>query len=218
MKRHFFPFAQSLFLALMAASTFATAAEEAKAAKPDAAKGEALYANGDAARGIPACFACHGEKGNSTIGANPKLAGQHAQYLGKQLHDFTKSERNNAVMSTIAKALNATDIANVAAYLSTQAAKPGAAKNKDTVEIGKKIYRAGIPEKNVPACAGCHGPAGSGMPAQYPRLAGQHFEYTSAQLAAFVKLRKNSVPMMEIAKRMSEDDMKAVADYVAGLK
>lgn len=220
MKRDFFPFAKSVFLALMTVSAYASAAQE-PAAKPDASKGEALYVNGDSGRGIAACFACHGDKGNSTIAGNPKLAGQHAAYLSKQLLDFTKPERNQGIMTPIAKALTPADMANLGAYLSMQAAKPGNAKNKETLELGKKIYRAGIAEKNVPACAGCHSPTGAGMPAQYPRLAGQHFDYTAAQLSAFAATkggRKNSAQMVTIAKRMSDDEMKAVADYVAGLK
>jgi cytochrome c553 len=97
--------------------------------------------------------------------------------------------------------------------------KPGAAKNKDTLELGKQIYRGGIAEKHVPACASCHGAAGAGVPVQYPRLGGQHQEYTVAQLTAFrTGGRKNSPQMDTIAKRMSDDEMKAVADYIAGLK
>ncbi|MBI3229474.1 MAG: cytochrome c4 [Burkholderiales bacterium] len=220
MKRDFLPFAKFLFSALLAVSAFsAQAAEEKKAAKADVNKGQALYTNGDAAHSVPACASCHGEAGNSTISTNPKLAAQHEAYLAKQLTEFTKPERNNAVMTAIAKGLTAEDVKNVSAYLNEQKAKPGAAKNKDTIDAGKKIFRAGIAEKNVPACAGCHGATGAGMPSQYPRIAGQHFDYTVAQLTAFSKgTRKNNPVMMDIAKRMSEDDMKAVADYVAGLK
>lgn len=222
MKPAFIPFAKSLFLALLAVSTFASANQAKPAAnKPDVSKGEALYANGDAARNITACVACHGQAGNSTISTNPKLSAQHAAYLAKQLHDFTAPERNNPSMTSIAKAMSAEDIANVSAYLSLQKAKPGAAKDKDTVDLGKKIFRAGIAAKNVPACAACHGATGGGMPAQYPRLAGQHFDYTKGQLLSFAQSkggRKNSQQMTDIAKRMSEDEMKAVSDYIAGLK
>ena len=108
---------------------------------------------------------------------------------------------------------------NIAAYLSAQVSKPGAAKNKDTVEMGKKIYRAGIAEKNVPACASCHGVAGAGLPVQYPRIGGQHQDYTAAQLTTFrTGARYNNAAMTTIAKRMSADEMKAVADYIAGMK
>jgi len=220
MKRDFLPFAKFLFSALLAVSAFsAQAAEEKKAAKADVNKGQSLYTNGDAARSVPACASCHGEAGNSTISTNPKLAAQHEAYLAKQLKEFTKPERNNPVMTSIAKSLSPEDMQNLAAYLSEQKGKPGAAKNKDTVEAGKKIFRGGIAEKSVPACAGCHGATGAGIPAQYPRIGGQHMDYTLAQLTSFSKgTRKNNPVMMEIAKRMSEDEMKAVADYVAGLK
>jgi len=226
MKRDFLPFAKFLMSALLAvsATTAVHAAEEKKAAvkaevKADVGKGQALYVNGDATRAIPACASCHGEAGNSTINVNPKLSAQHDAYLVKQFHDFKNPERNNAVMTSIAKAMTAEEIKNVSAYLSEQKPKQGASKNKDTVEFGKKIYRAGIAEKNVPACASCHGATGAGMPILYPRLAGQHMDYTVAQLEGFSKnTRKNSAQMTTIAKRMSVDEMKAVADYIAGLK
>jgi cytochrome c553 len=211
---------KSLLVAVLAISGAATAAEHAAApAKADAAKGATLYADGDNARGLPACVSCHGASGNSTIAANPKLSGQPEAYLYKQLVNFAGPARNNPVMTTYAKMLTEAEMKNISAYLATQAPKPGAAKNKDTIELGKKIYRGGIAEKNVPACASCHGPAGGGVPAQYPRLAGQHQDYTSAQLTAFRgEGRKNSAEMTTIAKRLSDDEIKAVSDYVAGLK
>jgi cytochrome c553 len=222
MNRAFLPLAKSLLVAMLAVAGLTGqtyAAEESAAAKADPAKGEALYTNGDAGRSIPACASCHGAAGNSTIVANPKLAGQHEAYVYKQLSNFKGPDRNQAIMSTYAKAMTDDDMKNVAAYLDKQAPKAGAAKNKDTVELGKKIYRGGIAEKNVPACAGCHSPNGAGIPNQYPRIAGQHQDYTAAQLVNFrTGARKNSAPMATIAKRMSDDEMKAVADYVAGLK
>ena len=226
MNRAFSPFVKSLFLALMAVSVSVLAAEEKKPAhaeaaapKADPAKGGTLFADGDAARGLPACVSCHGAGGNSTIAVNPKLAGQHESYIYKQLVNFTTADRNQPVMTTYAKMLTDEEKHNVAAWLATQAQKPGAAKNKDTVELGKKIYRGGIAEKNVPACASCHGAAGVGIPVQYPRIGGQHQDYTVAQLNLFkTGARKNSAQMSTIAKRMSDEEMKAVADYVAGLK
>ncbi len=219
MNRALSSFVKFVSIALLASSSIAFAAEGKVAATADPAKGSELYANGDAARGIMACVACHGAAGNSTITQNPKLAGQHAAYLQKQLHDFQGPTRNNAVMTAIAKSLNDDDIRNVVAYVATQKPVPGAAKNKDTVEWGKKIYRGGIAEKNVPACAGCHSPNGAGIPAQYPRLAGQHQDYTVAQLNSFRGgARANSAQMTAIGKRMSDDEIKAVADYIAGLK
>jgi cytochrome c553 len=219
MNRAFLPFLKSVSVAILAVSSLAYANAPAAPAKADAAKGATLYANGDAARGIVACASCHGEAGNSTISINPKLAAQHEAYINKQLHDFKGADRNNAVMTTFSKALSEDDVKNVSAYLSAQKSKPGAAKNKEIVELGKQIYRGGIAEKNVPACAGCHSPNGVGIPAQYPRLAGQHQDYTIAQLTNFrTGVRKNSPQMVTIAKRMSDDEMKAVADYMAGLK
>ena len=221
MNRASFSLVKSLLVATLAVSGFAAASEHAAApaAKADPAKGASLFDSGDAARGIPACASCHGAAGNSTIVTNPRLAGQVADYTYKQLVDFTTPNRNNPVMTTYAKALTDEDKKNIAAYLSTQAAKPGAAKNKDTVELGRKIYRGGIAERGVAACASCHGANGNGIPAQFPRLAGQHQDYTVAQLASFKSgARKNSVQMSTLAKRMSDDDMKAVADYIAGLK
>jgi cytochrome c553 len=223
MKRAFLPFVNSVFVALLAVSSLVIAAEEKKAeavaSKVDPAKGESLYTGGDAARGIPACVSCHGAAGNSTIVQNPKLAAQHESYIVKQLTNFKGPERNNPVMSTIAKALTDDEAKNIAAYLNAQSLKPGAAKNKDTVELGKKIYRGGIAEKNVPACAGCHSPDGAGIPAQFARIGGQHQDYTAVQLTNFRSgARKNSPQMAAIAKRLSDDEIQAVSDYVAGLK
>jgi len=219
MNRAFLPFVKSLFVTMMAVSALASAAEGKATAKIDPAKGESIYTNGDSARNIPACVSCHGAAGNSTITQNPKLSSQHEAYVYKQLADFKTPQRNNPVMSGIAKGLSDDDMKNIAAYLDKQTAKTGAARNKDTIELGKKIFRAGIANKDVPACAGCHGATGNGIPSQFPRLSGQHQDYTLAQLNAFGNgTRKNSPQMVTIAKRMSEDEMKAVADYVAGLR
>ena len=212
-----------MLLALLAVSATASAVEAPKpAVKADAAKGATLYADGDAARGLPACVSCHGAAGNSTISINPKLAGQHESYIYKQLVDFTTPQRNQPVMTTYAKMLSDADKKNIAAYLGTQLSKPGAAKNKDTIDLGKKIYRGGIASKQVAACASCHGATGNGIPVQYPRIAGQHQDYTVAQLTLFrstkADARKNSAQMHTIAARMSDDEIAAVADYIAGLK
>jgi cytochrome c553 len=219
MNRAFLPLLKSISIALLAVSSVAYANEHAAPAKADPVKGEALYANGNAARGIVACISCHGTAGNSTISVNPKLAGQHEAYIAKQLDNFKGADRNNPVMSTFANMMSAEDMKNVSSYLVAQKSKPGIAKNKEIVELGKQIYRSGISEKNVPACAGCHSPNGAGIPAQFPRVAGQHQDYTIAQLTNFrTGARKNSVQMTTISKRMSDDEIKAVADYVAGLK
>lgn len=218
MNRVCLPIVKSLFVAFLAVTSFAHASEEKKVAKADPAKGEALYNTGDAARNVTACIACHGAAGNSSIAQNPKLAGQHGAYIHKQLTNFKSPERNNAIMTGIAKAMTEEDAQNVIAYLAKQKPTPGAAKNKDTVELGKKIYRGGIAEKSVPACAACHSANGAGLPAQFPRLAGQHQDYTAAQLTSFrAGTRKNSEQMSKIAKRMSDEEIQAVSDYIAGL-
>lgn len=206
-------------LAASAALAVALVAPQAhaQAAKPDLAKGQKI-AN-------EVCAACHGADGNSTAPANPKLAGQHVDYLYKQLQNFkTKAgakapERASAVMAGFAATLSDADMRSVAAYYAGQKLKPSAARNKDTVEQGQSIYRGGIAAKAVPACAGCHSPNGAGIPAQFPRVAGQFADYTESQLVAFRQgTRKNSAQMTSIAARMSDAEIKAVSDYMAGLR
>ena len=188
----------------------ALAAETKPAAKPDPAKGQAL---------AQVCVACHTADGSRGSPANPILQGQHPEYIVKQLQEFKSGKRKNAVMMGFASGLSEEDMRHIAAFYAGKAAKPGAAKNKDTIRLGEKIYRGGILEKNVPACAGCHGPTGSGIPAQYPRLGGQHADYTEAQMIAFrAGARANNAQMMTIASRMSDLEIKAVSDYIAGLR
>ena len=226
MNRAFLPsagaaFVKSLLAVCLAVSApvFAQHAAAPAVAKADAGKGGTLYDSGDAARGIAACASCHGAAGNSTIVANPKLAGQVEQYIHKQLVDFTTPARQNPIMSPISKALTEQEKRDIAAYLGAQKQKQGAARNKDTLDLGKHVYRAGNAGTGVAACASCHGANGRGIPAQYPRLAGQHQDYTIAQLNAFrAGGRSNSPQMTTLAKRMSDDEIKAVADYIAGLK
>ena len=212
-------FVKSLLVASMALGSIAGAAEAQHPAKPDAAKGATLYESGDTARGLPACLSCHGANGNSSIAVNPKLSSQIEAYTHKQLVDFTTPQRVNPVMTTYAKMLSDEEKRNVAAYLAMQKTKQGAAKNKDTIELGRKIYRGGIADKGVAACASCHGAAGAGIPVQYPRLAGQQQDYTVAQLVNFrTGARTNSPQMTALAQRLSDAEMKAVADYIAGLR
>lgn len=209
-----------LALAVPAAalSGLASAAEQA-AAKADPAKGETLYTQGAPDRNVPACLSCHGAAGNSAAAANPKLAAQHPEYVHKQLADFKDKTRSNAIMAPMAAALTDQEMKDVGAYLAKQSLKPATAKNKDTIEAGQKIYRGGIAAKGVPACAACHGPTASGIPAQYPRIGGQWSEYTEAQLVAFRQgTRKNNPVMTTIAAKMSDAEIKAVADYVAGVR
>ena len=171
------------------------------------------------------CAACHGAEGNAVGPTFPKLAGQHPGYLAKELYNFkvepgaAAPTRYNAIMNGYAAALSVTDIQNVTAYYASQVMKPATAKDKDSVELGQKIWRGGIAEKNVPACAACHGPTGAGIPVQYPRLGGQWGEYNEAQLLAFKGgIRKNNAVMSTIAMRLSDAEIKAVADYAAGLR
>ncbi|QKO22855.1 cytochrome c [Rhodoferax sp. BAB1] len=190
----------------------ALAAQDAKApAKPDLAQGETKY--------TAVCAACHGADGNSAIAANPKLSQQHPEYLVKQLQEFKSGKRNSAVMKGFAAVLSDEDMKNISAWLVSQKAKPGFAKDKDLVTLGERIYRGGIPDRQIAACAGCHSPNGAGIPAQYPRLSGQHADYTSAQLVSFRDgVRKNSVQMSQVAAKMNDREIKAVSDYVAGLR
>lgn len=123
-------------------------------------------------------------------------------------------------MTGMAAALSDQDMVNVSAYFASQAAKPGYARHKETLALGQKIYRGGLADKGVPACASCHGPTGLGIPSQYPRLSGQWADYTVAQLVAFQQgpgARNNSEPMHATALRLSDKEIKAVADYIAGL-
>jgi cytochrome c553 len=165
------------------------------------------------------CSACHGLDGNSVITANPKLASQHPEYLVKQLTEFKSGKRINAVMSGMAAGLSDDDMKGLATYFSNQTLKLGAAKANGKGSLGEKIYRGGIAETNVPACAACHGPTGAGLPKQFPRLGGQHADYTVTQLRTFrTGERANAPMMMTIATKMTDAEMAAVADYIQGLR
>ena len=147
------------------------------------------------------------------------MQGQHPDYLVKQLAEFKAGKRDNAIMKPIAAALSEADMKNVAAFYAGKQAKPGFAKNKDLVSLGEKIYRGGIADRRVPACSGCHSPNGAGIPAQYPRLAGQHADYTEAQLVAFRSgARRNNAAMTGVAAKLNDREIKALSDYIAGLR
>ncbi len=201
------------FAAVVAVTSVSAFAAEAKptVAKPDLAKGEASYG--------AVCAACHGVDGNSGTPAYPKLSQQHPEYLVKQLQEFKSDKRSNAIMKGFASMLSDEDMKNIAYWVASKKAKPGTAKDKELVTLGERIYRGGIADRQVPACAGCHSPNGAGIPAQYPRLSGQHADYAVAQLTAFRDgVRKNSLQMTQIAAKMNDREIKAVADYVAGLR
>lgn len=208
-----------MVLALLAAGSAGAAEQVADTpAKADPAKAQTIAGQ--------VCAACHGPDGNSTAPANPKLAGQLPDYINKQLHNFKAAdgkqpERVNAVMNGMVAALSEEDMRNLAAYFASQTLKPEAAKNKQTIEVGQKLYRGGDASKGLPACAACHGPAGAGMPAQYPRIAGQYADYTEAQLRAFRAEERANDPnkmMRMVAIKMTDAEIKAVADYIAGLR
>ncbi len=172
------------------------------------------------------CAACHAADGNSPAAANPKIAGQFVEYLSKQLVDFKpragkKPARASAVMNGMVAGISEADLKNLAAYYAGQKLKPAAAADKELASLGQKIWRGGIAASGVPACAGCHGPTGAGIPAQYPRLSGQFAEYLAAQLKAFKEGARANDPngmMRGVAARMTEREIRAVADYAAGLR
>lgn len=196
----------------------AHAAGHAKAHKGDPAAGQAI--------GSTVCAACHAADGNSTTSANPKLAGQHADYLFKQMRNFKtegdkQPERANAVMNGMIAAFDENQMRDLAAYFASQKQTGEKAQNRETIASGQKLYRAGDAGKGLPACAACHGPAGAGIPAQYPRIAGQFAEYTEAQIKAFRNGERANDPnkmMRTVALKMTDAEIKAVADYIAGLR
>lgn len=188
------------------------------AAKPDAAKGESIAKQ--------VCAACHAPDGNSTLPDNPKLAGQFERYLHKQLVDFKaqggkKAARESAIMAGMVANLSDADMRAVAAYYAQQTLRPAAATDKDRAALGQKLWRGGVAEKGVSACAGCHGPNGAGIPGMYPRLSGQFAAYVEAQLKAFrsgARANDANGMMRGVAARMSDAEIKAVAEYAAGLR
>lgn len=189
-----------------------------KDAKSDLAKAQGIATQ--------VCAACHAGDGNSTAPANPKIAGQFPEYLHKQLADFKpqpgkKAARENPVMSGMVANLSDADMKSLATYYAGQQLKPAAAADKELAALGQKLWRGGNSTTGVPACSGCHGPAGTGIPAQYPRLAGQHAEYIATQLKSFRDGARSNDPngmMRGVAARLSEREIRAVAEYAAGLR
>lgn len=214
-------FATSLLAALLALPAMSSfAAGEAAPAHADAA---AAVAQPDLVKGAATfggvCISCHGADGNSGTPAYPKLAQQHPDYLVKQLQEFKSGKRKNAIMQGFASALSEDDMKNVAYFVGSKKAVPGFSKEKELVTLGERIYRGGIADRQVPACAGCHSPTGAGIPAQYPRLSGQHSEYAVTQLTAFRDgVRGNSLQMTQVAAKLNDKEIRAVADYIAGLR
>jgi cytochrome c553 len=201
-----------------AALLWSAAAAAQVPAKPDPAKGQAIAAQ--------VCVACHAGDGNSPLAANPKLAGQIPEYLAKQLANFKpqggkKAERDNPIMAGMVANLSDADMKNIAAYYGSQKLKPAAATDKELAALGQKLYRGGKAASGVAACSGCHGPAGAGVPSQYPRISGQFAEYVEAQLKAFRSGDRANDPngmMRGVAARLSDREIKALSEYVAGLR
>lgn len=202
-------FALPLAAALLAASplaSFAATPGNAKAAEPIVTQ---------------VCAACHGVDGNSVAAANPNVAGMNAEYLYKQLSEFKAGTRKGTVMPAMVASLSDQDMKNLAAHFSGQKPKPATAQDQVLALAGQKIYRGGVQGTGVPACASCHGAQGQGIPAQFPRLAGQHSDYVYGQLNAFrVGERANDAARMmrTIAEKMTDADMKAVSAYIQGLR
>ena len=184
---------------------------------------------GDPARGkeiaTTVCAACHGADGNSTMALNPSLAGQGYDYLLKQMTNLKAAEgqpalRENAVMAGMIAPYDLDQMRDLAAYFASQAPKPGAATNEATIQMGQALYRRGDMKKGLPACASCHGPTGAGIPAQYPRISGQRTDYAEAQLKAFrdgTRANDAAKVMRTIALKMTDAEIRAVTDYMAGL-
>ena len=203
---------------LVALSLVARGAFAQSAPKGDPSKGKAIVSQ--------VCVACHALDGNSAQPVNPILAGQHSAYIAKQLANFKPqgghtAERPSNVMSPMVANLSDEDIRDLAVYFEMQQPQPKTARNPDLAKLGQAIYRGGISEKGVAACGACHGPSGTGIPVQYPRLAGQYSEYTAAQLRAFrAGTRANDAngTMRTIAAKLSDKEIAAVAEYISGLR
>ena len=203
--------AVTAFSSQAAAPAAPVAAAPAKVVKPDLVAGEAKV--------TALCAACHGADGNSGAPVNPKLAQQHPEYLVKQLQEFKSGVRKNAIMQGFASQLTDADMKNIAFWATTQKSKPGFAKDKELVALGERIYRGGVADRQISACAGCHSPNGAGNPVQYPRLGGQHADYTAAQLTGFRDgVRKNNLQMTQVAAKLNDREILALADYIAGLR
>ena len=207
-----------LIAAALASACMYSAAYGQVAVKGDPAKAQQLVTT--------VCSACHGPDGNSAIPVNPVIAGQHTEYVFKQLNNFKAEagktpERPSPVMTAIVANLSRDDMANAAAYFSSQSAKPHEARNAELVKLGQTIYRGGIMGRGVAACASCHGANGAGIPAQFPRVSGQYAQYTTDQLKAFRAGTRTNDPnrmMRTIAAKLSDREIDAVAQYMQGLR
>ncbi len=167
------------------------------------------------------CAACHGADGNSVSPIYPVLAGQHPEYITKQLRDFKSGARRNAIMAPNVVGLTDEDMVNLGAYFAAQTPKTRLAKDPELMAAGQRLYKGGNPGSGVPACASCHGPSGAGIPVQFPRLAGQHARYVEAQLRNFRsgdRANDGGKMMQVIARKLTDREMRAVAEFVSGLR
>jgi len=187
-----------------------TTAAEGGAPKPDLARGQQIAST--------VCAACHGADGNSAVATFPVLAGQHADYIVGQLMAFKSGARPSPIMQGMAAGLSPEDMRNVAAWFDSRKPAPHFAQDKALAERGRQIWRGGVPATDVPACAGCHGAAGRGIPSQFPRLAGQYADLSLGWLKAFATGTRPNPVMGQIASKLSENDMKALAEYISGLR
>jgi cytochrome c553 len=206
-------------LALVALAAGSSPAVAQGSGKPDLAKAKQIADT--------VCAACHGADGNSATAANPNLAGQGAEYISRQLQRFKAGVRVNAVMQGMAASLSPEDMVALGVYFSQQRPKSGAAKDAKQVAMGQALYRGGDSASGLPACSACHSPNGAGIPKNFPRLSGQFADYTYAQLKAFkMGERGNDAEgkdadgriMAAVAQRLSDAQMKALADYTSGLR
>lgn len=188
----------------------AAAAAPVAGPKPDLARGQQIATT--------VCAACHGADGVSSAPANPHLAGQLGDYIAAQLAAFKSGARPSPVMQGMAAGLTPEDMRSVGAYYQGQKPATGLARDKALAERGRQIWRGGIKTSGVPACAGCHGAAGAGVPAQYPRLAGQQAELSVGWLKAYASGSRPHAVMGPLAAKLKEADMKAVSEYIAGLR
>ena len=191
-------------------SVYASLAVAGPPSKPDLERGKQIAAS--------VCVACHGADGNSVVPANPVLAGQHAEYIAAQLAAFKSGARPSPIMQGMAAGLSPDDMRNVGAWFESQKQTPRFAHDKALALRGEQIWRMGVPATNVPACAGCHGATGLGIPSQYPRLAGQFADLSLGWLKAFATGARPNAVMGQVAAKLSENDMKAVAEYISGLR
>jgi cytochrome c553 len=189
------------------------------AAKPDLAKAKQIAET--------VCAACHGADGNSAVAANPNLAGQGAEYISRQLAHFKAGIRVNPIMQPIAQQLSDADMVALGVYFSQQKAKNLAAKDPQLVAAGQRLFRGGDNAAGVPACAACHSPTGAGIPKNFPKVSGQYADYTYGQLKAFKSGERGNDAggkdadgriMAAIAQKLDDTQMKALADYAAGLR